>query len=287
MGLFKTMQVMYRLTRFEHAIMIMVAVLVGEIVVLGHAPRLDVFLGITLLVPMLIEVGSFSLNDYLDRESDRINKRTDRPLVTGEISEEGAVQVSFIAFFAAVLLATFLPNIAMWIAWIFGILAIVYNLKLKDTPLMGNLFIAFSMGIPFIYGNFIYSDMLKPVNIVLFAIAIVIGIGREILKSVEDMKGDLEARGARTLPVVIGIKNSLRISKLLLTLFVLISLYPFFTELKLSMLSGLFLLTAEALIILSITIIKDEPISLKKVRKYTLIVMFLGTLAILLSVVGL
>ena len=82
----QTIKEFWRLVRFEHAIMLAVAVLIGEIVVLQGIPHLDAILLFSLLVPIFSEMGSFALNDYMDVETDRINRRMDRPLALRALS---------------------------------------------------------------------------------------------------------------------------------------------------------------------------------------------------------
>ena len=55
-----------KLTRFEHAIMLALAVLLSEIIVLGYFPLFSLIIILSLLVPIFSEMGSFALNDYLD-----------------------------------------------------------------------------------------------------------------------------------------------------------------------------------------------------------------------------
>ena len=55
-----------RLTRFEHAIMFAIAVLIGEIIAGGSIPLISFVILRSLLVPIFSEMGSFALNDYLD-----------------------------------------------------------------------------------------------------------------------------------------------------------------------------------------------------------------------------
>jgi 4-hydroxybenzoate polyprenyltransferase len=44
------------------------------------------------------------------------------------------------------------------ISLVFNFLAVLYNYKLKDLPLIGNIYIALTMGIPFIFGALAISD---------------------------------------------------------------------------------------------------------------------------------
>jgi len=219
-----------RLTRFEHAIMLAIAVLIGEIIAGGSIPLFSFAILLSLLVPIFSEMGSFALNDYLDIGTDKLNKRNDRPLVTGEIVPQFALWFSVISILVSVLLSYFINIYAFGIAIIFNILAIAYNYKLKDLPLAGNIYIGLSMAIPFLFGSVVVrnSIIFSPTILSIFAIAFIAGVAREIIKSVEDMEGDKKARKSNTLPILIGADNSRRLASLLYLVFVPLAFAPFY-----------------------------------------------------------
>ena len=216
-----------KLTRFEHAVMLAFAVLIAETVVLRTLPQLTIAIVLSLLVPVFSEMGSFALNDYLDIEADRKNKRTDRPLVRGTISPKFALWFSAGTLAASTALAWFINPIAFAIALAFNLFAIAYNWRLKDLPLAGNAYIALTMAVPFIFGNFVVSSILSPLIVVLAALGFVAGLAREIIKSVQDMEGDVAARGSKTLPVVIGKKPALAAACALYAMFIPLTAVPF------------------------------------------------------------
>ncbi len=218
---------LFLLTRFEHALMLALAVLIGETIVLGAFPPINMILALSLLVPIFSEMGSFSLNDYLDVETDTLNRRMDRPLVRGAITKGFALWFSVICLAASIILAFFININAFGIAVVFGALAVAYDWKLKDLPLVGNIYIGFTMAIPFIFGNFVYSGVLLPIALALSALGFVAGLAREIIKSVQDMEGDLKARGSKTIPIVIGEVPSLALASALYLLFIPLSALPF------------------------------------------------------------
>ncbi|VVC02657.1 Digeranylgeranylglyceryl phosphate synthase [Candidatus Burarchaeum australiense] len=218
-----------RLTRIEHAFMIALAAVIGEIVAANSIPAAG-FLAVSCLVPFFICLASFALNDLLDVESDRINKRADRPLVSGEASRPEALASAVLGFLAGNLIAYFISPIAFLIAFAFSLLAILYDAKLKDLPLAGNLYIAATMAIPFIYGAMIVANgVLSSDVLVLSAMAFVIGLGREFMGTARDVKGDREARKASTLPMMIGVSNTLVLASLLYLLAIVISYIPYFS----------------------------------------------------------
>lgn len=270
---------LWALTRFEHAIMLVIAVFIGESLALGKIPDFTLAIFLSFLVPMFSEMGSFALNDYLDIESDKINNRTDRPLVRGSISPKFALWFSMITILASLFIAWFINLSAFVISLLFNVLALLYNFKLKDLPLLGNLYIAITMAIPFIFGNFVVVSKLSSMSLLLATLGFVSGLAREIVKSIQDMKGDTEARKSKTLPLVVGQENSLRIACFLYLVFIPLSIIPFLTGLKFSPYSVFLVAFADAGLLYNIFLLirfKDY----KTGRKLSLICLFIGLLGL-------
>ena len=238
-----------KLTRFEHALMLAFAVLIAETVVLGSLPPLSMVIALSLLVPIFSEMGAFALNDYFDIETDRLNRKTERPLVKGTISPAFALYFSIASIALSTIMAFAINVMAFGIALVFNLLAVAYNWKLKDIMLMGNIYIALTMAIPFIFGNFVVSENLSMLAVVLAVLGFVAGLAREIIKSVQDMEGDVKARKSKTLPVVIGTKGSLVAAVLLYLLFIPLSISPFFLGLSFSALPVVLIAAADLVIL--------------------------------------
>ncbi len=278
-----------KLTRFEHAILLALAVLIGETVALGALPDfLEAVIILSLLVPVFSEMASFSLNDYLDIETDRINNRK-RPLVTGTISPSFALYFSFFGFILSTLIAFFINMPAFVIAVLFNLLAILYNWRLKDLPLVGNIYIGLSMAIPFIFGNLVvHPQWLLPVPMVLALLAFVAGVAREIVKSVQDMHGDVKARRSRTLPGILGEKPSLLIASVLYLLFIPLSFAPFYYGLAPNLYSLSLIALADGVLLGMVAALlrSPSPKVYKSARNMTLIVFAAGMLAVLFAAVS-
>jgi len=284
----KLLKALWALTRFEHALMLAIAVLIGEAIVLGGLPPFSAAVLLSLLVPVLSEAGSFALNDYLDIETDRINKKTGRPLVSGALTPKFALWFSLSCLAFSSLLAFFINLPAFLIALAFNLLAILYNWKLKDLPLIGNIYIGLTMAIPFIFGNYVVSSCLSPLAVVLALLGFVSGLAREIIKSVQDMEGDRAARESRTLPMVVGAKSALLAASALYVLFVTLTIVPFGLGLRLAAIPGALVLIADIAILYiacSIVVAKDSAKALKQARDISLAALFLGLVGLLAAAV--
>jgi len=171
---------------------------------------------------------------------------------------------------------------------VFNGTAILYNWKLKDIPFVGNAYIALTMSIPFVFGNVIVAESISPLILVLASLGFVSGLAREILKSVQDMEGDMAARRSKTLPIVIGVKRSLIIVAILYVLFIFLSFVPFSVGLSLTFFSGGGIAGADLLIAYIlyrlITHGTDRQV-LKDARNISLAALFIGMSGILLAAI--
>lgn len=274
----------YDLVRFDHAILIAVGIVVGEILALGSLPGLRMLL-LSIATGMFIEMGAFALNDYLDYKTDKKNNRQDRPLIRGDISLNSAFYFSLIALPLGVLCSALIDSniVAVWIAAAFALLSILYDFYLKKVALLGNASIAASMAIPFIFGSVAVSQGVSAAVWVLALIAFFTGLGREIIKSIQDLEGD-KSTGRKTLPVVIGEIKSARIASAFLLVAITISFVPFFIAGKFAgnVAYLLPILLTDALLLLSIKhVLKVQE--LEAVRAITLLAQGTGLLGFLLG----
>lgn len=156
---------------------------------------------IPILVVVFFTVGANVLNDYFDYQTDKIN-RPDRLIVTGVITKEQALYFSLISFIVGVYFALRLNYNSQIISLGISLpLLFLYNAKIKNYPLIGNIIVSLIIGLSFIYAGFVFENV-KPL-IVPSLLAFGLTLIREVVKDIADLKGD-ETIGARTLPIVIG-----------------------------------------------------------------------------------
>ena len=209
----------WKLTRFEHALFYSIAVLLGELFSSLPLPNPPILL-CSLLIPIFAEMGAFALNDLVDIETDIINKK-DRPLVKGEIKLRHAFRASVLFLCFSIALSFLVSKIIAIFTLALVCLAIMYNFLLKRLPFIGNIYIAFTMGAPFLFGNLVVCPKLSFLNISLALTAFFVGLAREVIKDIEDAGGDGEV-GMKTLPLLIGKRPSATLS----VIFYLFALYP-------------------------------------------------------------
>jgi len=242
---------------------------------------------LALLVPFFIEMGSFAFNDYFDVETDKANKRKDRPIASGEITKGTALALSGVAYVLGIACAVPLPQSALYITLLFTSLSLLYNWKLKLLPLVGNVYIAASMAIPFLFGNFVVSSALSLPLLAIALVAFVAGLGREIVKSAEDVEGDVKHRGARTLPALVGKKLSCYFAALLYAVLVPLAFLPFLFGLKVNILVfGIVALTAISFAAMAYLVATDQKKeNLEACRKSSLLALGVGLLGYAASLI--
>ena len=221
-----TLRALLDLTRLvPNQIMIGVGVLVGEVVASsGIPPVWPAVLGF--FGPLMLGASTFAMNDYYDIEADTRGNRRDRPLVRGDLTPRAARWVFLVGFPLGLILSSAINSSCLIIAAIFAALAVLYNIALKDTGLPGNLFIASTMGIPFVYGSVAVDGGVTLPVLTLASIAFLSGTGREILKDVMDAEGD-SARDSKTLARTRGLGFASKTSTVFFLVAICLSPLPF------------------------------------------------------------
>ncbi|UCD14410.1 MAG: UbiA family prenyltransferase [Thermoplasmatales archaeon] len=288
----KKLKAVWELMRLEHGIMIAIAILVGSLIAEKALPIFDKFI-LTFFTALLLEASTFALNDYYDLDIDRKNKRNDRPLVRGDLSPKTALYL-FIVFFPLGIICSYFVNLTCFIiALVTALLAILYDAQFKKIKLLGNFFIAYVMAVPFIFGGAamlkenIFTINMSPAIFIVALIAFLAGAGREIMKDVMDLEGDM-VKGVKSFPKYIGTRKSNMLSAFFYILAIALSFLPFLMSSYTFYYHNyyylvLILITDTMLLIASLQLIFKESVNLNFYRKFTLMALFIGLLAFLIG----
>ncbi len=205
----------------------------------GIETSFDVLTYILLNISVLATAAAGNIiNDISDVETDRIN-RPKKLIINVSISENQAQRVYWfmliISIISALLLSIYKESIYfLLITATFNGLLWFYAKRYKQQFLVGNLVIAFlSAGLIFYVWLFdllvIIKDpitnarmepllgMMAQVIFIYAAFAFLSSLIREVIKDMEDMKGDFKT-GSRTLAIVIGESHTTRIVQVLMLL---------------------------------------------------------------------
>jgi geranylgeranylglycerol-phosphate geranylgeranyltransferase len=171
---------------------------------------------------MLIGSAGNIINDVYDMHIDRINK-PGRAIAAGIVSRTAATIWALTCAAGGIALSITLGVEALTIAAASVLLLFVYSAWLKRLPLLGNLLVGLVTGAAFLYGG--YAAGTPEVGVIPAVFACVMNVGREILKDIEDLRGDLAA-GLRTFPIVAGVVQALRLTGILLLAVASLSVLP-------------------------------------------------------------
>jgi geranylgeranylglycerol-phosphate geranylgeranyltransferase len=213
-----------RLARPLNLLMVAIGVVTGYLVETG----MEVSYGIILapLVVVCASAGGNSLNDYYDREIDKV-VHPSRPIPSGELQPEGVLIFSTGCFILAMVLAIFTTWLCLLILALNICLMIGYEKKLKQKGIVGNLVISYLVGSLFLFGGAATGSLNKTLILVLLATLAI--LGREIAKDVEDLEGDKIDR--LTLPMKIGKRKASIVASSLIFSAVALSPLPYILKL--------------------------------------------------------
>ena len=222
------MKAYIQLIRPLNCVMVAIAVFIGALIAKG----LEVVevhyssIGLACIAAFLFTGAGNSLNDYFDRDIDKINHPF-RPIPSGRITPENAVMVAFVLFLASFVLAIFI-NLMVFVIVIANLAVMLsYEIFFKAKGIAGNLTISWLTATTFLFGGAAVMAIEK--TSILAILAFLATLGREIAKDIEDIKGD---KGRYTLPMKHGLKNAGIMASSAITVGVLISPIP--------MISGVF-----------------------------------------------
>ena len=236
-----------RLARPLNLAMVAIGVVVGYFVEGGSATSSGIVLAPA--VAVLATAGGNGLNDYLDRDVDRI-AHPKRPIPSGHLSPESALVFSTVSFILAIIVSFLVSWICLAIAGINIGLMVGYEMRLKRGGLFGNIAISYLVGSLFLFGGAAAGGLAR--TLILAPLAILATLGREIAKDVEDMEGDRDSRV--TIPMKIGKKKATIIASSLILSAVALSPIPYLLGLYGSFYLYI-LLIADALFVISALVI--------------------------------
>lgn len=174
-------------------------------------------------VPVVLAfvIGGNSINDYVDREVDKL-AHPERPIPSGRMAADTALHIGMTALAFAIIISFLLPNYTSTAIVIVACLfIIVYELLLKQRGFIGNITIGVLTGMVFLLGGAVVGN--AEACYAIAVMIILISLGREIGLDIKDMDGDV---GRITLPMKMGKRNAAVLAALFFAAAVLVSIYP-------------------------------------------------------------
>jgi 4-hydroxybenzoate polyprenyltransferase len=182
---------------------------------------------------VMIAAAGYIINDYYDIKIDFINK-PDRVVIGKSITRRYAILFHTILSGLGILIGAY---VSLWIGAVNVIsvfLLWLYSNLLKRLPFVGNLSVAFLTALALVLVDLYYHSGNYMIYIYA-SFAFFMTLIREIIKDMEDLKGD-NSFGCKTLPIVWGIRKTKQMIYFLLAVLVItvVVLNFMFTDLPVS-----------------------------------------------------
>lgn len=215
---------LFRLFRFELPFTAGVCAILGELLALGKLPAIpEIVLGF--LSIFFISAAALILNDYFDIETDKINA-PERPLPAGLVTEQDVVLLFIVATVLGFITGYLINLEALLVIVLVWAVGFLYNWRFKKAGFVGNLMVSFSVGMTFIFGGIAVDKPFEKIVWFFATIVMLIDLGEEIAADAMDIEGDREV-GSRSLALVLGRENALKISGAIFLLIIVASSLPF------------------------------------------------------------
>ena len=205
-----------KLTRFGNLMIIGFAQYFTSAFLINKQTIYDVQLLLLSLSTVLIAAAGYIINDYYDVKIDYINK-PDRVVIGKSITRRYAILFHVVLSALGILIGLYLSwqlaavnVISVFMLWL-------YSNNLKRLPFVGNLTVAILTGAAIYVVDILYRTH-SPLVIMYALFAFFMTLVREIIKDMEDLKGD-NTFGCKTLPIVWGIRKTKLVIYVILAIF--------------------------------------------------------------------
>lgn len=207
----------FRLIRYKNlGMLIFIQVLFS--VVIAHSQNERVSMPVLLLLvqtTVFLAAAGNVINDFFDVKADVINK-PNQVIVGKYISKKQTLFIYFLlngfGVFSGIILAYLTHKMTYGLLFIvISALLYLYSKSLKKIALLGNFiiscFIALSILLILIFPPFEYLETSRTILMLYAMFAFLLNFIREIVKDIEDIKGDYQ-QDIKSLPILIGRKRT-------------------------------------------------------------------------------
>ncbi|MGJ8736086.1 geranylgeranylglycerol-phosphate geranylgeranyltransferase [Zobellia laminariae] len=215
---------LFSVVRGYNILMVVLAQYLASIYILAHQlPVREVVFDLNLFIIVvssaLVIASGYIINNFYDAEKDLINKPR-KSMIDRFVGQQFKLTTYFILNFLAVIAASYVSFKAVFFfsAYIFGIW--LYSHKLKRLPFIGN-FVSATLAIAPFFAVFVYYKNFENVIFVHAMFLFLLILAREMIKDLENLKGDL-VQNYKTIPILYGG----RVSKILISILIVLTLIP-------------------------------------------------------------
>ena len=190
--------------------------------IVAGSPYFSIPLFLAMVVVFLVGAGSMPFNDYFDREIDKIS-HPKRPIPSKRLAPKETLYFSFILFGLALVVSYFINLFCFGIVLFTLGFLYCYEVFFKNQGFVGNVVVAFLSAISFTFGGAAVGNPFA--SVFLSVLAFFLFTGRETLKDVQDVKGDILSRN--TLPMKIGERKAAFVGSIFLIIAILFTPIPY------------------------------------------------------------
>lgn len=214
----------FRLIRIKNLLIVLITQYLTRIFLIGPREDLksiitDPTLFLISFSTLLIAAAGYIINDYFDVKIDLVNK-PQKVVIGRYLKRRLAISVHQVFNLIAVITGL-LINYRIALVFIISITLLwFYSERYKRMPFFGNFIVSLLTGLSVFVISLQYPE--NRYLVVVYAIfSFFISMIREIIKDMEDIKGD-QAHGCRTLPIIWGIRKTKTLLFIIIALFLLI-----------------------------------------------------------------
>jgi 4-hydroxybenzoate polyprenyltransferase len=215
----KFIESMLRLTRVGNLLIIAFAQYFTAACLIGTYTLLDKELFLLVCSTVMIAAAGYIINDYYDVKIDYINK-PDKVVIGKGITRRYAILFHVVLSVAGI----FFGTLAFWKIGVINIMSVfllwLYSNSLKRVAFIGNFTVALLTALSILLVDFLY-DATNPLILVYSIFAFFMTLIREIIKDIEDLRGD-NTFGCKTLPIVLGLRRTKYVIYAILAIFTVI-----------------------------------------------------------------
>ncbi len=247
----------------------------------GYSFQNIMHLVLSSLALALTAASGYIFNDVRDVATDIINK-PDRLIPSGKISVSTALVIAGLLMVTGVGVSWYVGKEAFYFILVITVLLVLYSMWLSAIMIAGNLVVAIVASSPFVYGSYAVGGSWE--GALVTALALPIHFVREVLKDIEDIRGDRIAF-RKTLPICTSPSVSVRLAGIVMLMTAIAVPVPYLVDLY----SWIYLAVAGVFVAIPLMIwsskclLYPERVAVSTMQRNLKIIMIPGILAFLLD----
>lgn len=260
-----------KITRSINVLITFFVVVIAILISQKNQTEISLIIWASLAAALTAAAGNI-INDIYDIETDKIS-HPNRVLVLGVLSKKEAWYEYIILNSVSAIIAAYLSTIIFIIVLTAIVILFVYALHLKKILLAGNIIVALLTGLAFIYGGFAVSNPAAAIVPAIFAF--LINLIREIVKDIQDVKGDTK-QNIQTFSVRFGLDAARKLIVFLTIILIAFTFYPFIIQLYKIEYFILIMLVVNPILVLSLKYLwankENKFYTVNKLLKFNMII---------------